>query len=206
MTVSIVEYGVGNVGSVLNMIKRVGGTAKPVGTPGDLRAATKILLPGVGSFDVAMSRLKQQGLDGPLREKATEGVPLLGICLGMQLLASSSEEGRLPGLGLVPGTVRRFRFEDQRADVGLKIPHMGWNGATAVREHAVVKGLETGARFYFVHSYHYMPDDPSDELLRSTYGYSFVSGIQRRNVLGVQFHPEKSHKYGMQLLKNFAEL
>jgi imidazole glycerol-phosphate synthase subunit HisH len=114
MTVSVVEYGVGNVGSVLNMIKRVGGTARPVGTPEDLRAATKILLPGVGSFDVAMSRLKQQGLDEPLREKAAEGVPLLGICLGMQLLADSSEEGQLPGLGLVPGAVRRFRLTTER--------------------------------------------------------------------------------------------
>jgi glutamine amidotransferase len=202
--ITVVDYGAGNIGSVLNMIRKVGGQAEASSNPDKLRNANKVLLPGVGSFDNAMIKLEQLELVQPLRECAAFGVPLFGICLGMQLLAQCSEEGTLPGLGLIPGRVRRFSFNaDQSA---LKIPHMGWNQVSAGKKHPLTDGLETGARFYFVHSYHYECEDQADELFNTQYGYKFSSGVQHGNVMGVQFHPEKSHRFGMQLFKNFINL
>jgi glutamine amidotransferase len=202
--ITIVDYGVGNIGSVLNMIRNVGGKAIVAENAADLLGAGKILLPGVGSFDNAMTRLAERGLVEPLKEKVRSGVPFLGICLGMQLLADSSEEGRMDGLGLIPGRVRLFRFEG--ATTKLKIPHMGWNRVTPVRSSALGQGLEESARFYFVHSYYFDCDCETDVLFSSVYGHGFASGIQRSNVMGVQFHPEKSHRYGMQLFQNFVGL
>jgi glutamine amidotransferase len=202
--ITVVDYGSGNIGSVLNMIRKAGGQATATSNPADLRCAEKILLPGVGSFDNAMSRLNSLRLIEPLQACAGEGVPLLGICLGMQLLADSSEEGQLPGLGLVPGHVRRFRFGNGLP--ALKVPHMGWNRIMPTRTAQLTRGLEMDARFYFVHSYWFDCADPADVMLRTVYGFSFPSGVQRVNVTGVQFHPEKSHRFGMQLLKNFVEM
>lgn len=202
--ITVVDYGAGNIGSVLNMIRKVGGQAVASGQSDELLKAEKILLPGVGSFDNAMSRLKNLALIEVLQGRAEAGVPFFGICLGMQLLSNNSEEGTLPGLGLIPGSVRRFKFDAEQAH--LKIPHMGWNRAEPLREHSLCKGLENDARFYFVHSYFYECKNPEHVLFKSTYGSDFASGIQRENVMGVQFHPEKSHRYGMQLLKNFIEL
>jgi glutamine amidotransferase len=167
-------------------------------------AVQKILLPGVGSFDNAMHKLEQLELVHPLRESAAAGVPLFGICLGMQLLSDGSEEGKLPGLGLISGRVRRFRFDTEQSS--LKIPHMGWNQVKTSKIHPLADGLESGGRFYFVHSYHYECEDPTDELFKTHYGYDFTSGVHRGNVMGVQFHPEKSHRFGMQLFKNFIGL
>lgn len=202
--ITIIEYGVGNIGSVLNMIRHAGGHAVVAKNVAGLQNAEKILLPGVGSFDNAMIRLAGLGLVEPLKEKARLGVPILGICLGMQLLADASEEGSKEGLGLIPGRVRRFRFEGDAAK--LKIPHMGWNLATPLRRNALGKGLEEGARFYFVHSYYFDCKYEEDMMFRSFYGNEFTSGVQRGNVMGVQFHPEKSHRYGMQLIRNFVAL
>lgn len=202
--ITVVDYGAGNIGSVLNMIKRAGGVASASGNTGVLAQAPKLLLPGVGSFDSAIQKLEQLGLIEVLRERAGAGVPLLGICLGMQLLSAGSEEGMLPGLGLIPGRVKRFSFGDDQSS--LKIPHMGWNQVVTSKKHALADGLEAGARFYFVHSYHYECQDSADELFKTHYGYDFTSGVQRGNVMGVQFHPEKSHRYGMQLIKNFVEM
>lgn len=202
--ITVVDYGAGNIGSVLNMIKRVGGVASASGNAEVLAQASKLLLPGVGSFDNAVQKLEQLGLDNVLRERAGAGVPLLGICLGMQLLSSGSEEGILPGLGLIPGRVKHFSFDADQSS--LKIPHMGWNQVSANKKHPLTDCLETGARFYFVHSYHYECEDPADELFKTHYGYNFTSGVQRGNVMGVQFHPEKSHRFGMQLFKNFIGL
>lgn len=202
--ITVVDYGAGNIGSVLNMIKRAGGVASASGNAEVLAQASKLLLPGVGSFDNALQRLEQLELIEVLRERASAGVPLLGICLGMQLLSYGSEEGTLPGLGLIPGRVRRFTFADDNS--ALKIPHMGWNQVVASKKHALADGLEAGARFYFVHSYHLECENSSDELFKTHYGYDFTSGVQRGNVMGVQFHPEKSHRYGMQLIKNFVEM
>ena len=172
--------------------------------PDVLRNSQKILLPGVGSFDNAMHKLEQLELVHPLRDSVAAGVPLLGICLGMQLLSYGSEEGTLPGLCLIPGRVRRFRFGIEQPS--LKIPHMGWNQVKASKNHSLANGLESGGRFYFVHSYHYECDDPADELFKTHFGCDFTSGVQRGSVMGVQFHPEKSHRFGMQLFKNFINL
>ncbi len=202
--ITIIDYGAGNIGSVLNMIRHVGGLAEVTGNAAGVLGAKKILLPGVGSFDNAMARLARLGLVEPLKERAQSGVPFLGICLGMQLLANESEEGRMAGLGLIPGRVRRFCFEGETAK--LKIPHMGWNRVTPVRAHPLGQGMEEGARFYFVHSYYFDCEHAEDVLLRSEYGHEFTSGVQRGNVMGVQFHPEKSHRYGMQLIRNFVGL
>jgi glutamine amidotransferase len=202
--ITIIDYGAGNIGSVLNMIRHVGGRAEVTTSAADILSAEKILLPGVGSFDNAMTRLAALGFVEPLKERAGVGAPLLGICLGMQLLGDASEEGRLLGLGLIPGRVRRFHFEGDAAK--LKIPHMGWNRVASVRPHPLGQGLEDGARFYFVHSYYFDCERDDDVLFRSVYGHEFTSGIQRGNVMGVQFHPEKSHRYGMQLIRNFMEL
>ncbi len=202
--VVVVDYGAGNIGSVLNMIKRVGGKAIATSQPAVLRSAQKILLPGVGSFDNAMQKLEQLELVQPLLDCASDGVPLFGICLGMQLLSNQSEEGQISGLGLIPGTVRRFSFDNHQPS--LKIPHMGWNQVISSKKHSLTNGLESGSRFYFVHSYHYECENPEDELLKTNYGYEFTSGVQRGNVMGVQFHPEKSHRFGIQLFNNFINL
>lgn len=200
--ITVIDYGAGNIGSVLNMIKHVGGAAEVARDAHGVLGARKILLPGVGSFDNAMRRLDALGLIDPLKERAAQGSPFLGICLGMQLLANRSEEGKLEGLGLIPGQVRRFQFVGE--DASLKIPHMGWNRASPTKDHTLIAGLGDDARFYFVHSYFFDCEDPDNTLLRSSYGGAFTSGIQRGNVMGVQFHPEKSHRYGMQLIKNFV--
>lgn len=200
----VVDYGAGNIGSVLNMIKKAGGQAMASANIFDIQNASKLLLPGVGSFDNAMDKLERLGLVEPIREKAKSGTPMLGICLGMQLLSFGSEEGTKAGLGLIPGRVRRFKFDDK--EPLLRVPHMGWNQVAASKKHPLTEGLENDARFYFVHSYHYECEDPADELFKTHYGYDFSSGIQRGNIMGVQFHPEKSHRFGMQFFKNFIGL
>jgi glutamine amidotransferase len=200
--ISVIDYGAGNIGSVLNMIKHVGGVAEVVRDSHGVLGASKILLPGVGSFDNAMTRLANLDLIEPLKAQAAEGTPFLGICLGMQLLANHSEEGKLEGLGLIPGKVRRFRFEGETAS--LKVPHMGWNRASPTMDHPLIAGLGEDARFYFVHSYFFECENSDNALLRSFYGRAFTSGVKHENVMGVQFHPEKSHRYGMQLIKNFV--
>jgi len=202
--ITIIDYGAGNIGSVLNMIRYVGGKAEVTSEAPVVLAADKILLPGVGSFDHAVNRLTELCLVDPLKHAAQSGIPLLGICLGMQLLADDSEEGTLRGLGLIPGHVRRFRFDGENAK--LKIPHMGWNRVQPARQHRLIQGLEQDARFYFVHSYYYECQANEDVLFETTYGGRFTSGVQRGNVTGVQFHPEKSHRFGMQLIRNFLEL
>ena len=200
--ITVIDYGAGNIGSVLNMIQHVGGTAEVARDREGILSASKILLPGVGSFDNAMTRLIGKGMVEPLKQRAGEGLPFLGICLGMQLLADGSEEGEMDGLGLIPGRVRRFSFG--REEPQLKVPHMGWNRVTPLGDHPLSRGLDADARFYFVHSYYFDCALSENALLQSTYGRAFASGVQRANVLGVQFHPEKSHRHGMQLIKNFV--
>lgn len=202
--ITVIDYGVGNIGSVLNMIKHVGGVAEVARNASAVLGAKKIILPGVGSFDNAVTSLANLGLSEPLKARAAEGAPFLGICLGMQLLANRSEEGTLEGLGLIPGQVRRFRFQGDAAS--LKIPHMGWNTVTPTVDHPLSARLSADARFYFVHSYYFDCENPDNALFRSYYGVPFTSGVQCGNVMGVQFHPEKSHRYGMQLIKNFVEI
>ena len=199
----IVNYGMGNLGSLLNMFRRVGVSARIESEPGRIREARKIVLPGVGAFDAAMRRIANlPDLRHVLDRKAlVEQVPILGVCLGMQLLTRGSEEGRLPGLGWIPADARRFPSAP-----GLKVPHMGWNIASPTTPSPLTRDLRAEPRFYFVHSYCVTVDDPVHSIMRTTHGVSFDSAIQRGWIFGVQFHPEKSHKFGMQLLKNFAEL
>jgi len=201
--ITVVNYGMGNLGSVANMLKKVGATCEIADSETQVAAAAKILLPGVGRFDMAMARLNQLGWVEPLRDKARSGTPILGICLGMQLFADHSEEGDVAGLGLIPGDVRRFRFDGQTP---LRVPHMGWNRVRIHKRHPLIQGLDENAKFYFVHSYCFQCREPDDCLLTTPYGEHFSSAVQRDNVMGMQFHPEKSHRYGMLLLKNFAEL
>lgn len=200
--ITVVDYGMGNLGSVHNMLKRIGAAAIITGDAEAINRAEKILLPGVGAFDNAMLRINAGGLREALDRKAmVERVPVLGICLGMQLLTKSSEEGRLQGLGWIAAATKRFP-----AMPGLKVPHMGWNVVVPTRESALTKGLPEESRFYFVHSYFVSVDDEQDSLLKTTYGITFDAAIQHNNIYGAQFHPEKSHKFGMQLLINFAAL
>ena len=202
MTV-IVDYEMGNVASVLNMLRRVGVTDAVLSRdPDDVRRAERLILPGVGAFDRGMSNLEAFGLVGPMRQRALgDGVPTLGICLGMQLLASSSDEGTRPGLGWVPG--RALRIE---ATAELKVPHMGWNYVTAVRDNPLVPLDGERRRFYHVHAFHVVPDEPADVLAITSYGGDLATVIGRGSVLGAQFHPEKSHRYGMELFERFARL
>jgi imidazole glycerol-phosphate synthase subunit HisH len=196
----IVDYGMGNLASIGNMLKKAGHASLISSSPEDIGKATRLILPGVGAFDNGMQHLAQYGLLEPLHRKVIEErTPLLGICLGMQLLAQSSEEGKLPGLGWIEGEVVRFR------QAGLKVPHMGWNEAGFRKESPLAEAMPEDSRFYFVHSYYFRPRHNSDILASTHYGSEFTSMVQRHNITGVQFHPEKSHKFGMQLLKNFVE-
>lgn len=200
--ISIVNYGMGNLGSVFNMLKRIGVVAEIVDSPDKLKSAQKILLPGVGAFDQAMQRINEGGFREMLDQKAlVEKVPILGICLGMQLLTRGSEEGRLPGLGWIAAETIRFPSLP-----GLKIPHMGWNVVKPATPSKLTSDLPDECRFYFVHSYYVRVDKEENSILKCHYGLIFDAAIQHENIYGAQFHPEKSHKFGMQLLKNFAEI
>ncbi len=200
--IAIVDYGLGNMQAFTNIYRSLGIDVFQAKTAADLRRASKIILPGVGAFDWAMIRLQESGLRGALDEEVI-GVkkPVLGICVGMQMMARSSEEGVLPGLGWIDATVVKF---DTRVIQGkTHLPHMGWNDANPLRSDTLFFGLEA-PRYYFLHSYFLKPDREECILATSHYGVTFVSAVQSGNVYGTQFHPEKSHRWGVQLLKNFA--
>jgi glutamine amidotransferase len=198
----IADYGMGNVRSIQRMFKKVG-VPSILGTRAEeLREASALILPGVGAFDHAMERLEEVGYRSILDELVCEKrVPVLGICLGMQLLFERSEEGVRPGLGWLKGDVRRFRFDES---LRLPIPHMGWRDVQATPSSFVHDPNEELPRFYFVHSYHAVPSDPTVIAATAEYGYSFCCAVQHENIHGVQFHPEKSHRFGMRLLTRFA--
>ncbi len=200
----ILDYGMGNLGSILNMFKKIGVDAKISSDIRDIEDAEKIILPGVGAFDNAMQNLKDLGIMPLLNKKVIEDkTPVLGICLGMQLLAKRSDEGSLEGLGWVDAEVVRFRLGDGGS---LKIPHMGWNTVDIKKESCLYADMYEDPRFYFVHSYYVKCNNPGSILTTTDYGVEFCSSFMEDNILGVQFHPEKSHKFGLRLLKNFAGL
>lgn len=200
--ITIVDYNMGNPGSIRNMLKKLGFDSQISADAGCIAAADKLILPGVGAFDAGMESLEHNGLVPVLNERVLQArVPVLGICLGMQLMTRESSEGRCAGLGWVDAQALRF----QPAEPALKVPHMGWNLVTAVRSGALIEQLPAEARFYFVHSYFIRCHREEDVLLTSQYGGVFHSAFHHDNVWGVQFHPEKSHKFGLHLLRNFAE-
>jgi imidazole glycerol-phosphate synthase subunit HisH len=193
----------GNLGSVKNMLLRVGTDAEIIRTKEELLNAEKLILPGVGSFDAAMQNLEDRDLVGALNKKVVEdGIPLLGICLGMQLLLDSSEEGVKPGLGWIQGSCRRF---EPAPESGLKVPHMGWNNVRFVQEHAVSKGLNDASEFYFVHSFYVECAESRDVLAVCEHGQEFHCALKKDNIVAAQFHPEKSLKNGMAFMLNFSE-
>jgi imidazole glycerol-phosphate synthase subunit HisH len=201
--ITIIDYGMGNLGSIANMIKHIGHRSVITSDISKIESADKIILPGVGNFDRAMLNIKSLGLLPVIKEKAVNNrTPLLGICLGMQLMCNKSEEGTEVGLELIDAEVKKISFSE---DNNLKIPHMGWNLIEVKKENYLFEEMYDNPRFYFVHSYHAVCNDESDILTTTNYGYRFVSSFAKDNIVGVQFHPEKSHKFGMCLLKNFIE-
>jgi glutamine amidotransferase len=199
----IIDFGVGNLGSILNMLKRIRATAVISSDVSVIKKADKLILPGVGSFDYGMRKLAEHGFVHVLNEMVLEhGISVLGICLGMQLFSRKSEEGGLPGLGWLDADTQRFKFDENNAN--LKVPHMGWNTVSIKDKSSIFKNMHDDARFYFVHSLHLVCDNESNILATSHHGYDFVSAVQKDNIIGTQFHPEKSHKFGMRLLENFA--
>lgn len=199
----IVDYGMGNLGSVKNMLKKVGADFKLSSSADDIKNASKLILPGVGSFDKGIQNLKEYGYFDLIKEKVIEqNTPILGICLGMQLLGKSSEEGLENGFCFVDAIAKKFSFEE---GTKLKVPHMGWNVVNIKKENNLYQGIEGEQRFYFVHSFAVKCNDNKDILTSTNYGYKFVSSFQKNNIIGVQFHPEKSHKFGINFFKNFVE-
>lgn len=199
--IGIINYGLGNLGSIKNMVRKAGGESIILERPDELHQVSKIILPGVGAFDTGMTRLRDGlWIDALTRKVLVEKAPVLGICLGMQLMTNGSEEGILPGLGWVPGKVVRFKPEN----TSLKVPHMGWN-ITLECKLSNIYSMNDEKRFYFVHSYYVKLENFEDTLFTTKYGENFVSGFERDNILGVQFHPEKSHKFGMHLFENFVK-
>lgn len=203
--ITIVDYGLGNVLAFVNMYNRLNIAVAVATSAEELTDATKLILPGVGSFDRAMQQLDASGMRNAIEQLVIQnGMPVLGICVGMQMLAGASEEGTLPGLGWIDGRVRKFDASSMPR--GAYLPHMGWNDVKPVAKGGLFKGMDADARFYFLHSYYFDPQQTEDVLAVTDYGDNFASAVRRNHVFGVQFHPEKSHHFGSQLLKNFAEL
>ncbi|MBQ5963367.1 imidazole glycerol phosphate synthase subunit HisH [Massilia sp. ZL223] len=202
--ITIVDYGLGNIQAFADMYKRLHIEARPARTAQELESAKKIILPGVGAFDWAMARLNASGMRETLdRLVKEEQRPVLGVCVGMQMMADSSDEGELPGLGWIPARVKRF--DDSRFTQKARLPHMGWNDALPRAGESLFHGMDD-PRFYFLHSYYFVPDSQEHVLATTDYNGQYASAVRSGNVYGTQFHPEKSHHWGMQLLKNFAEI
>lgn len=202
----ILDYGMGNLESIRNMIRKIGGDSVISSDLATIRGASKLILPGVGAFDHGMKNLDERGLSTVLHELVVNRrVPILGICLGMQLLGVASEEGERAGLAWIKGACKRFRFEGSLKGQ-FKVPHMGWNSPRFKPESRLYYGWEGKARFYFVHSYHMVCEKAEDVSSIATYGIEFTASVERDNIFGVQFHPEKSHTFGMKLFSRFLEL
>ncbi len=200
----VIDYGMGNLGSIVNMFNKIRADAVISSEASAIEGADKLVLPGVGAFDYGMKNLADRGLISLLNVKILQDkIPILGVCLGMQLFTQHSEEGQLPGLGWLDAKTVRFKFEDPNSH--LKIPHMGWNNILIRQSNPIFTDMDKDSRFYFVHSYHVLSTDMSTVLAETQYGYNFTSAVVKENIIGVQFHPEKSHKFGMKLLKNFVE-
>lgn len=198
----IIDYGVGNVGSILNMLKRIDVNIIASNLKIEIENADKLILPGVGAFDYGMEMLEKSGFkELVINHALVKKKPILGICLGMQMLGKKSQEGIKDGLNLIPFESKKFKFDNN-----LKVPHMGWDiSDITIKNDPIFKGIMEEQRYYFVHSYHAVCDEEKYELMSCEYGYKFSSAVKKDNIYGVQFHPEKSHKFGMKLLENFIK-
>lgn len=197
----IIDLNLGNVGAIKNMLRKIGVDSKVSNKKNDILSATKLILPGVGSFDTGMINIKKKGILNCIEKKVKkEFIPILGICLGMQMMMQRSDEGKQKGLGWIKGEVKKFRLNE------LKVPHMGWNKINVVKETKITDKLDLNSKFYFVHSYYVSVNNSDDIVSLSKYGLEFTSAINHKNYYGVQFHPEKSHKFGMALLSNFSRI
>ncbi|GDX52830.1 imidazole glycerol phosphate synthase subunit HisH 2 [Bacteroidota bacterium] len=202
--IHIIDYGTGNISSIQNMLKKIGADSVITSIPSEIADAKKIILPGVGSFDTAMKLLKDQGWIEILNKKVLiDKTVVLGVCLGVQLMCNQSEEGKELGLGWIDADV--VRFNNEKATEQIRVPHMGWNSVEQLNDVTLLK-MNEEQRFYFVHAFHLANVHEENKWLQTHYGYDFISGVQKENIYGVQFHPEKSHRYGMELYKNFSEL
>ena len=203
--ITIINYGAGNIKSIQNMLKKLGIESEISDDATTINNAKKLILPGVGAFDYGMQQLKKSGLIETLYKKVIEEkTPLLGICLGAQMLGNKSEEGTEKGLAWIDMDV--VKFDTKKLSNNLKVPHMNWNEINIKKTTPLFNKLNNQSRFYFVHTYHMQTNNPTDVLCTSNYGYEFVSGVHKNNIWGMQFHPEKSHKFGMKLLENFAAI
>ncbi len=203
--IGIIDYGLGNIRAFVNLYERLNIPVSVAKTAGDLNSVTKIILPGVGTFDYAVRRLSNSGMREMLDELVLgRQTPILGICVGMQMLSQSSDEGKLPGLGWIDGAVKKFDHAASNFDRIL--PHMGWNTVHPIKNNALLLNFKQNSRFYFLHSYFMDCRDKHDTIATTEYGIQFASAINHKNIYGVQFHPEKSHQCGIQLLKNFSDL
>ena len=203
--ITIIHYGLGNIRAFVNIYERLNIPVAVARTAGDLQHATKIILPGVGAFDYAMELLNRSGMRETLDELVLgRQVPILGVCVGLQMMAQSSEEGELPGLGWIDGTVKKLPVSGLNSKTQL--PHMGWNTIQFDTPHPLLINLDRESRFYFLHSYYFHCNNKNDIVTTTQYGIQFASMVNAKNIYGVQFHPEKSHYWGTQLLMNFAEL
>ncbi|XGC82265.1 imidazole glycerol phosphate synthase subunit HisH [Bdellovibrio bacteriovorus] len=202
--ITIIDYGLGNIQAFVNVYKRLHIPVAVAKTKDDFAQATKLILPGVGAFDHAMERFAASGMQEKVTDMVKGGMPVLGICVGMQMLADGSDEGVLSGLSWIPGRVRAFKEIPNLEN--LPQPHMGWNDVSPVAGCPLFKGIEENPRFYFLHSYFFEAKNTADIAATATYGLNFSCVVAKSNIFGVQFHPEKSHHFGVTLLKNFAEL
>lgn len=203
-TIIIIDYGMGNLRSVQKKIQKIGAEVEISNDPALIAKAYKLVLPGVGHFANGIKKLKETGIWDVLNIKVlSEKTPILGICLGMQLMAKHSEEGDVEGLGWFDAKVVRFRIKDK---LKYKVPHMGWNSAVSMREHKIFDDVNEDSLFYFVHSYHIECNKKDEILTKTVYDYEFVSAIQKENIFGFQYHPEKSHDQGEQIIKNFIHI
>ncbi|MDA8739482.1 imidazole glycerol phosphate synthase subunit HisH [Luminiphilus sp.] len=202
--ISIVDYGVSNVGSIQNMLRKIGFSVEVISSPEKILSSKKIILPGVGSFDNGMSALEGLGLVEAIKVKLlSEKTPFLGICLGMQLLSNGSEEGIKAGLGIIPGKCVKIRPAGLNP---VKVPHMGWNVPVVIQDNVVLGVSDKSSRFYFTHSYHFVCENQDNVIAIVDHGANLTAMVQQKNVFGVQFHPEKSHRFGISILTNFGRL